>query len=131
VPERAEAAHGVRVGKYVDLLLRTDPLADAVMQEFASMPEGNWRALLDLSLAKGIESVPSAPEPLNALFHQLEDVPFWVDRERCNLGGATFLRCRLGFAVLAMLSLPLIYSWPAGNKALALSGQLMHRASQR
>jgi len=61
----------------------------------------------------------------------LEHVPFWVDRERCNLGGATFLRCRLGFAVLAMLSLPLIYSWPAGNKALSISGQLMHRASQR
>ena len=57
--------------------------------------------------------------------------PFLVDRERCNFGGATFLRCRLGFAVLAMLSLLLIYSWPAGNKALALSGQLMHRASQR
>jgi hypothetical protein len=101
------------------------------MQEFASMPEAEWRALLDLALAKGIEQVPSAPPPLHALFQQLQDVPFWVDRERCNLGGATFLRCRLGFAVLAMLSLPLIYSWPAGNKALALSGQLMHRASQR
>src|SRR5690349_6333917 len=130
-PEGAEAAQGARAGKYVDFLWSSDPLADAVMQEFASMPEGEWRALLELALAKGIESVPSAPEPLRALFEQLESTPFWVDRERCNLGGATFLRCRLGFAVLAMLSLPLIYSWPAGNKALALSGQLMHRASQR
>src|SRR6185369_5954694 len=26
---------------------------------------------------------------------------------------------------------PLIYSWPAGNKPLALSGHLVHRASQR
>src|SRR5579864_6268171 len=129
--EGAAAAHGARAGKYVDFLWRTDPPADAVMQEFASLPEGEWRALLELVLAKGIENVPSAPEPLRALFEQLEYVPFWVDRERCNLGGATFLRCRLGFAVLAMLSLPLIYSWPAGNKALALSGQLMHRASQR
>ena len=130
-PEGAEGAHGARAGKYVDFLWRSDPLADAVMQEFASLPEGEWRALLDMALAKGIESVPAAPEPLRALFQQLEYVPFWVDRERCNLGGGTFLRCRLGFAVLAMLSLPLIYSWPAGNKALSLSGQLMHRASQR
>jgi hypothetical protein len=130
-PQGAEAAHGARAGKYVDFLWRTDPLADAVMQEFARMPEVEWRALLELALAKGIESVPSAPDALRVLFQQLEHVPFWVDRERCNLGGATFLRCRLGFAVLAMLSLPLIYSWPAGNKALALSGQLMHRASQR
>lgn len=131
VAQGVEAAHETQAGKYIDFLWRTDSLADAVMQEFATMPEGEWRALLDLALTKGIESVPSAPEPLRALFQQLEHVPFWVDRERCNLGGATFLRCRLGFAVLAMLSLPLIYSWPAGNKALALSGQLMHRASQR
>jgi hypothetical protein len=130
-PEGAEAAHGARAGKYVSFLWRADPPADAVMQEFASMPEVEWRALLELALAKGIEHVPSAPKSLCALFDQLEHVPLWVDRERCNLGGAAFLRCRLGFAVLAMLSLPLIYSWPAGNKALALSGQLMHRASQR
>ena len=125
------ATAGTRAGRYVEFLWHTDPLADAVMEEFASMPEAEWRALLDLALVKGIENVPRAPQPLRALFQQLEYMPFWVDRERCNLGGATFLRCRLGFAVLAMLSLPLIYSWPAGNKPLALSGQLMHRASQR
>jgi hypothetical protein len=101
------------------------------MDEFARMPEGEWRALLEVALAKGVDAVPHAPESLRELFRQLECVPFWVDRERCNLGGATFLRCRLGFAVLAMLSLPIIYSWPAGNKPLALSGQLVHRASQR
>lgn len=127
----AGAAHGTRAQKYVDFLWRTDPLADAVMDEFARIPESEWRALLELALAKGIEAVPHAPEPLRALFRQLESVPFWVDRERCNLGGATFMRCRLGFAVLAMLSLPIIYSWPVGNKPLALSGQLVHRASQR
>jgi hypothetical protein len=101
------------------------------MDEFACLPEGEWRALLDLALAEGLDAVPHAPESLRALFHQLESVPFWVDRDRCNLGGATFLRCRMGFAVLAMLALPIIYSWPAGNKPLALSGQLVHRASQR
>jgi hypothetical protein len=133
VPEDAShnVPHEPRAEKYAELLWRTDPLAEAVMDEFARMPESEWRALLDLALAKGLEAVPHAPEPLRALFHQLESVPFWVDRDRCNLGGATFLRCRLGFAVLAMLALPIIYSWPAGNKPLALSGQLVHRASQR
>ena len=129
--KRSNPEHGDRAGKYVDFLWRTDPPADAVMQEFAGMPDSEWRALLELALVRGIEHVPSAPKSLKALFEQLEHVPFWVDRERCNLGGATFLRCRLGFAVLALLSLPLVYSWPAGNKPLALSGQLVHRASQR
>src|SRR5579872_2900855 len=129
--DSAEVAHGTRAQKYVDFLWRTDPLADAVMDEFAHIPESEWRAVLEMALAKGIEAVPDASEPLRALFRRMESTPFWVDRERCNLGGATFLRCRLGFAVLAMLSLPIIYSWPAGNKPLALSGQLVHRASQR
>lgn len=130
-PDASGVACGVRAERYADFLWRSDPLADAVMAEFAHMPESEWRALLEAVLAKGIETVPRAPEPLRALFCQLEDIPFWVNRDRCNLGGATFLRCRLGFAVLAMLSLPIIYSWPAGNKPLALSGQLVHRASQR
>jgi hypothetical protein len=125
------AVQGTRAEKYAQFLWRTDPFAEAVMDEFARMPEGKWRALLELALVKGIEAVPDAPEALRALFRQLECTPIWVDRDRCNLGGATFLRCRLGFVPLAMLALPIIYSWPAGNKPLALSGQLVHRASQR
>ena len=122
---------GSRAEKYADLFWRTDALADAVMDEFSRMPEGAWRGILDRALSQGIEAVPDAPAALRALFHQLDHVPFWVDREQCDLGGATLLRCRLIFAVLAMASLPIIYSWPVGNKPLALSGQLVHRASQR
>jgi hypothetical protein len=125
------ADQGIRAETYAEFLWRTDPLAEAVMDEFARMPEGEWRALLEVALAQGIEAVPDAPEPLRALFRQLDCPPIWVDRDRCNLGGATFLRCRLGFVPLALLALPIIYSWPAGNKPLALSGQLVHRASQR
>jgi hypothetical protein len=115
----------------VEFLWRTDPLADAVMDEFARTPESKWRAMLETALAQGVEKVPHAPESLRALFRKLENTPFWVDRDRCNLGGATFLRCRLGFVPLALLALPIIYSWPAGNKPLAMTGQLVHRATQR
>jgi hypothetical protein len=127
----ALAAPGSRAEKYVRLFHRTDPLADSVVDEFARMPDSEWRPMLDMALAKGIDAVPQAPAHLRALFAQLDDIPFWVDRDQCDLGGATFLRCRMGFVALAMLSLPIIYSWPAGNKPLALSGQLVHRASQR
>jgi len=127
----ARQSHGARADKYVALLSRADPLADAVVDAFSLMPEKTARELLELALERGIDSIPEAPEPLRALFAQLDHVPFWVDPQQCNLGGATFLRCRLGFVALAMSSLPLIYSWPAGNKPLALSGHLVHRASQR
>jgi hypothetical protein len=127
----ARQKHPGRADKYVELLWHADPLADAVVEAFASMPEPEWRLMLDQALDHGIGSVPHPPEPVRALFAQLDHVPFWVDREQCNLGGATFLRCRMGFLSLAMLSLPLIYSWPVGNKPLSLSGNLVHRASQR
>lgn len=127
----ARQRHGARADKYIALLWCADPLADAVVDVFARLEEAAWRQLLDRALNDGIDSVPDAPAPLRALFAQLDRVPFWADRDQCNLGGATFLRCRLGFVALAMSSLPLIYSWPAGNKPLALSGHLVHRASQR
>jgi hypothetical protein len=129
--QRAREHHGHRAEKYAALLWEADPLADAVAQDFSRMPEAQWRQMLDQALTSGLHSVADAPDSLRALFSQLDHVPFWLDRLQCNVGGATFLRCRMGFAALAMSSLPLIYSWPAGNKPLALSGHLVHRASQR
>jgi hypothetical protein len=129
--DAARRKHGERADKYVALLGHADPLADAVVDAFSQLPEEQWRRLLNEALTRGIDAVPEAPDSLRALFARLDYVPFWVDRAQCNLGGATFLRCRLGFVALAMASLPLIYSWPAGNKPLALSGHLVHRASQR
>ena len=129
--ELARRKHGARADKYAALLWRADPLADAVMEGFAGMPEEAWRQMLEVALERGIDAVPNAPESLRALFTQLDYLPFWMDPDQCNLGGATFLRCRMGFVALAMSSLPLIYSWPAGNKPLSLSGHLVHRASQR
>jgi ER-bound oxygenase mpaB/B'/Rubber oxygenase, catalytic domain len=127
----ARQQHGGRADKYVALLWRADPLADAVVDTFASMPEPEWREILERALAHGIDAVPHAPGAVRALFAQLDHVPFWVDRDQCNLGGVTFLRCRMGALSLSMLALPLIYSWPVGNKPLSLSGNLVHRASQR
>ena len=125
------APQGSRAESYSSRFHRADPLADAVVDEFSRMPESTWRGILEKALKEGIDAVPEAPKSLRALFAQLDHIPFWVDRELCDLGGATFLRCRLGFVALAMRSLPVVYSWPAGNKPLALSGQLVHRASQR
>src|SRR5262245_53654114 len=93
----AKEKHGARADKYVQLLWHADPLADAVVEVFAQMAEKEWRQMLDVALDLGIDAVPNAPEPLRALFAQLDHVPFWVDRHQCDLGGATFLRCRLGF----------------------------------
>ena len=54
----ADVLRGSRPQKYVEFLWTTDPLADAVMDEFAGLPEREWWALLKLALAKGLDAVP-------------------------------------------------------------------------
>src|SRR5262245_5346241 len=78
--DAARRKHGERADKYVELLRRADPLADAVVEAFTRLPEEEWRRMLDLALSKGIDSAPAAPEALKALFARLDYVPFWVDR---------------------------------------------------
>jgi hypothetical protein len=119
------------LARYVELLWHADPLADAVVQEFADLPEGAGMAMLERALAGGIESVPEAPHALRDLFAQLDTVPSWVNADQCTLGGATFMRCRLGCVVLACASLPRVYSWSIASKALLMSGRLVQEAAPR
>jgi hypothetical protein len=95
------------------------------------MPRGEGQRMLLHALDHGIATLSDTPASLRALFAQVDDVPFWVDWPQLDLGGYTFLRCRLAFVVLACLSLPLIYSLPAGNKPLVFSGRLVHMAAPR
>jgi hypothetical protein len=124
--------HREQVEKYAHYLFQTDPLADNVVTAFAAMPGGYGARLLDKALEKGIDAVSDAPEPLRELFAQLDDVPFWVDWQQLDRGGAVFLRSGLfGVLTIGLASLPLSYSSPAGNKPLVFSGQLVKRAARR
>src|SRR5262245_48467927 len=113
--EVARQRHGARADKYVALLWRADPLADAVVEVFATMAEEEWRQMLDRALERGIDTVPNAPEPLRRLFAQLDHVPFWVDRDQCNLGGFTFIQSRFGVLALGTSRLAAHDSRSAGT----------------
>lgn len=130
--DEARRRHGERADQYITYLFRTDPLADAAVAALAEMPGGEGHRLVETALSQGIEATPNAPAALRDLFAQLEEVPFWVDWDQLDLGGAVFLRSGL-FGVLAvgLVSLPLSYSSPAGNKPLVFSGQLIKRAARR
>lgn len=117
---------------YVRFLAIADPLADAVAAEFASLPSGAGRRMLEKALRDGIDAVTDAPQTLRDLFAQLDDIPLWVDWERLDRGGSVFLRSgALGIAVLSLYSLPLTYSSPNGNKPLVFTGHLLKRAPRR
>ena len=99
---------------------------------FALMPAGRGRRMLNTVLDHGIDAAPHTPPALRALFAQLDSIPFWVDWHELDTGGAAFLQSGvLGVLVIALNSLPVSYSSPAGNKALVSSGQLVQRAARR
>src|SRR6266446_4105616 len=126
------ARYGTHIDKYFEFLSHGDPLADAVVAAFATMPAGRGRRMLDTVLDHGIDAVPDAPAALRALFAQLDNMPFWVDWRELDTGGAAFLQSGiLGVLVIALNSLPVSYSSPAGNKALVYSGKLVQRAARR
>ncbi len=128
--EAARQRYGERADQYLDYLFRTDPLADAAVAALAELPRG--RRLLDTALNQGIEAAPEAPPALRDLFAQLDAVPFWVDWDQLDLGGAVYLRSGLfGVLTIGLVSLPLCYSSPAGNKPLVFSGQLIKHAARR
>jgi len=130
--DAARQRYGERADQYLSYLFCTDPLADAVVAALAELPGGQGHRLLDTALNQGIEAVPDAPSALRDLFAQLDEVPFWVDWDQLDLGGAVFLRSGLfGVLTVGLVSLPLCYSSPAGNKPLVFSGQLIKRAARR
>ena len=85
-----------RYGDLIDLLapyyFKGDPLADAVVETFAALPPGKGKKMLDDALIRGVDAVPNVPESLRALMHQVTHKPLWVDLDKVNLGGATYMR---------------------------------------
>lgn len=130
--DAARQRYGERADQYRSYLFQTDPMADAVVAAMAALPAGQGHRLLDTALNQGIDAAPDAPSELRDLFAQLDEVPFWVNWEQLDLGGAAFLRSGLfGILTVGLVSLPLSYSSPAGNKPLIFSGQLIRRAPRR
>jgi hypothetical protein len=128
----ARQKFGERADKFARFLYQTDPLADALIAAFTELPAGKGYRMLQTALDQGIDAVADAPPALQRLFAQLDDVPFWVDWDQLDLGGAVFLRSGLlGVVVLMLRCLPLSYCSPSGNKPLVFSGRLTERAARR
>ncbi|MGH1343633.1 MAG: oxygenase MpaB family protein [Nannocystales bacterium] len=126
--QQARAQHGDLVDRFLPALMRSDPLADDVAHDFATLGRTQSRQLLDVVLRDGIGAAPDAPSSLRALFSQLDHVPVWVDWPAIGRGSDVLFRTGLfGGTVLGAKSLVTGYCSPGGNKPLVFSGQLEHR----
>lgn len=121
-----------QLDSYIKYMTLGDPLADAVVDMYADFPPGVGRKMVDLALEKGIAAVPDAPPALLALFAQLEEIPMWLDRKKCNLGCDVTRRTGT-FAELALRNVSLMggYLVAAAAKPLVFTGQLDRMASRR
>jgi hypothetical protein len=129
LPE-ARARFGDRVDRLGAFLGRVDPLADEAVAAIEGTP-GGWR-LFEEAARHGVERVAGTPASFHALLEQAEHVPLWVDWETVDRGGEALLRAGpLGGIVLALKSLVLGYTSPAGNKPLVFSGRLQEQAPRR
>jgi hypothetical protein len=129
---QARQRFGDRVDRLAPFLLRTDPLADAVIEEMRGMPAGRGFALVNEILAHPDLPQAQRPPALRAFFEHVDYVPAWVDWEAMRRGNELLLRSGiLGGIVLAAASLVLGYASPGGNKPLIFSGRLKDRAMRR
>jgi len=130
--DAARARFGDRVDRVGGHLTRVDVLADAVLESVESMPAARGWRMFEQAARHGVRSIPDAPESFRALFGAVEHVPAWVAWETLDRGGTLLLRSGiLGGIALALRSLVLGYTSPAGNKPLAMSGALTTRARRR
>jgi hypothetical protein len=131
--DAARARFGERAERIAAFFSEGDALGDAAVLALRELPGG--RALLTRALQHGIASLRGADAPppaLQQLFEQLEHVPFWVDRERCQRGGKVFLRCGpFGGIALGFGSLARAYCSSGGNKPLTMTGALIDNPAVR
>jgi len=112
--------------------METDPVADAVVDDFAAVGFGNGVRMLGQALDAGIDRVDGAPDSLWRLFSEVDEVPEWVDFERANAGARVFQRCGPSAALtLSAYSLMSGYHSAAAVKPLALTGRLERKAPRR
>jgi len=113
-------------------ILKTDTIADAVVDCFAKMPGGTGWAMVDEALANGIESIKNPPEEIVTLFESVDHVPDWVDWDQLERGAIAFWRPGF-FTGLALqcASLAAGYQSSSAVMPLIITGRLVDRAEKR
>lgn len=113
-------------------MLMGDTLADAVVQMYKELPNGQGRKLVDQALEQGIECVDNPPQALTDLFAQVDDEPIWLDRDKLKLGCEVSRRVGpYGELVLRNMALMGGYLGGAAAKPLVFTGQLDRMTPRR
>jgi len=109
-----------------------DPLADAVVADFATLPRGAGMAMLRAALQHGIDSVESPPESLRALFDEIDHEPDWLDHDRLDRAAGHIVRHTASYGiVLGAASLTAGAMNSVAGLPLVLTGRYTSQAAVR
>lgn len=129
----------IAVRRYGDLGVRwiagtdiADPMADAVVAEFAELEPGVGMAMFRAALADGIDAVPAAPAALRALFAEVDAEPAWLDHDRLRRAAGHLVRHMASYGiVLGAASLTSGAMNAAAGMPLVLTGRYTSQAAVR
>ena len=120
----AVARHGEFGRLWLEGMWSGDPLADAVV--------GDGARLVRRAISGGIDAIDDPPEPLVALFAELDAPPDWVDRDRCDRAARHLVRQGREYGlVLATASLPAGAQNSVAGKPLTFTGRYASNAAVR
>ncbi|MGV0743871.1 oxygenase MpaB family protein [Mycolicibacterium sp. XJ870] len=110
-----------------------DPLADAVVDMFRSLPVGEGRRMFETAVDYGIDAVDSPPAELVAFFAQVDAMPYWVDQQKLDLASRVIGRTGAitWMTSLGMLALMGGYLASRVAKTLVGTGDLDKKAVRR
>jgi ER-bound oxygenase mpaB/B'/Rubber oxygenase, catalytic domain len=129
VAAEPDAGRWQRLG---EALNEGDKAADALVSWMHQHGMGAARGLFEMVLAKGLQAVPDAPQPLKDFFKHVEQPPVWLDRARLERGvQASYLSGLTGMRVLRDAGLMAGYQAGAINKTLVMTGALEKGAARR
>jgi len=80
--------------EYARLLNTGDPVAERFVDETFLGPPGPERSreMVNQALETSVDDVPDAPESMQALFAEFEDIPDWVNPQLVEQGAAVWRR---------------------------------------
>lgn len=130
--EIAVARYGAAGQDWVDGVFAADPLADAVVAAFASMPRGAGMEMFRTALRDGISAVPDAPAALRDFFAEVDVEPSWLDHAALDRAAGHLVRHMgsygivLGAASLTKGAMNVVAGMP-----LVLTGRYTSQAAVR
>lgn len=124
--------YGVTGQLWVEGIGTADPLADAVVADFADLPTGQGMTQFRTALEHGINSAGEAPASLRALFAEVDQEPAWLDHHRLDRAAGHLVRHLGSYGiVLAAASLTAGAMNATAGMPLVMTGRYTSQAAVR